>query len=125
MVWYPNVCQQVTEGIVVFCEEIDSIIVYIHLPTVQLTLLNSGHNFSEYEKQLWKNIIHAKFEEFGSVLVSKYAIPTKADLFNSSKYHPLPWNPIVSMSKNDDQSILSFNEQKYAISICKKQLIHI
>ena len=39
---------------------------------------------------------------------------------NSSKHHPLPWDPIIHMSKNDDKAILSFNEQKYSISICKK-----
>ena len=104
---------------------IDSIIVYDEiplndLPPVQLTLLYSDPNFSEYKKRLQENIIDAIFEEFGTELVSKFATPTEVDLLNSSKYHLLPWDPIVHVSKNDVQSILSFNEQKYAIAICKK-----
>ena len=71
------------------------------------------------KKQLRANIIDAIFEEFGTALVSKFSIPTKADLLNSSKHHPLPWDPIVHMSKNDDQSLLSFDEQKHTISICR------
>ena len=38
---------------------------------------------------------------------------------NSSKHYPLPWDSFVHMPKNDNKSILSFNEQKFAISICK------
>ena len=69
-----------------------------------------------------ENKINAAFEEFGSELISKFAIPSKEYLFNSTKHHPLSWHPIDHMSKNDDQSILSLNEQKYAISNCKKTI---
>ena len=58
-----------------------------------------------------ENRIDAMSEEFGTELISKFAIPKKADLLNSSKHHPLPWDPIVNMSKNDDQSNLSFHDQ--------------
>ena len=77
-------------------------------------------NFSEHKKHLREYIVDVASEEFGSEFISKVTIPSKAELSNSTKYDLLSWDPIVHMSKKDDQSILSFNEQKYAISICKK-----
>ena len=127
MVWYPNARQQVAEWIVISCELIDSIIVYDEislndLPPVQLISLYSDPDFSEYKNELRENINDAIFEVFGTELVSKFEIPTKVDLLNSSKHHPLPWDPVVHMSENDNQSMLSFNEQKHIISICKETI---
>ena len=104
MFWYHNARQQVGEWIVVSCGLIDSIIVHDEiplndLPPAQLILLYSDPNFSEYEKRLQENIIDALFEDFDTELVSTFAILTKSNLLNSSKYHPLPRNPIVHMSK--------------------------
>ena len=94
MVRYPNACQQVSEWIFICFVLIDSIIVnneipFNDLPPVQMTSLYSDPIFSEHKKQLRENIVCASFEEFGSELISKFAIPSKEDLLNSTKHHPL------------------------------------
>ena len=130
MVWYPNARQQVAGWTVIPCELVDSIIIYDELllndlPPLQMTSLYSYPNFSEHMKQSRENIVDAAFERFGSELISKITIPSKEDHLNPRKHHPLSWDPIDHMSKNDNQSILSFNEQNMQFQLVRKQLMHI
>ena len=70
-------------------------------------------------------MIYAIFEEFGTELESKFASPTKEDLLNSSKHHPLPWDSISHVLKTMIHLFYLLIKKNLQFQFVKKQLMHI
>lgn len=58
----------------------------------------------------------------GEELVVKYNIPEPSVIEVATRESPITWNPIDSFQKSDNQSELSFQEQKLALKICKQAI---
>ena len=124
MIYFPNSKRIIDSWIVTAGDLFDSVIVHdkipiADMPPVQQTTLFASieANIIEYKRETRSKLIDAALKELANA-VNDCNIPVKEDLELCTKEAPFDWDAVQSYSRNQSQSIDSFNEQKLAIQIC-------
>ena len=66
-----------------------------------------------------ENVIDAALKELGESTIIDCDVPTKVDLISATKENPLSWDHVINFSCSKGQPNESFEEQKFAISVCR------
>ena len=127
--FFPTSRRVLAEWIVIAGDLFDSVIVrdeisITEMPAVQLSSLfgSSETKMKSYANDLKNTFINAIQLELENV-AEECNIPTKEELLNATKAHPLNWNAVSSFTKNANQSEESYQEQRLAIKICCEDAI--
>jgi hypothetical protein len=129
LVYFPN-CFRVLASWITTCGELlDDIIIRDEIPITDMPAVQYSTLYDQVEaesvalrKEIKSNTLLAAFKELGEELVVKYNIPEPSVIEVATKESPITWNPIDSFQKSDNQSELSFQEQKLALKICKQAI---
>lgn len=120
--YYPNPKYIIDAWIITVHQLFRQIIVHdeipvTEIPPVQLSTLISTQEeeTSQFYLQLKSDIIEAAFEEISETMVEKCGVPAKDELLSATLSNPLEWDAVESMSKYDQQSQESYEEQKIAV----------
>ena len=126
IVTFPNSKYVLQSWIVQAAELFDSVIVDNQLTISDLPAVQQSVLFNEIDEKnkafldkVKSNVIDAAFKELGESTIEQCNIPSKNDLMNASKSHPLEWDPVTNYAQNEGQPPQSFDEQKTAIECCK------
>ena len=118
----PVSLHRLDEYIVVAKHLFDSILLYDEIPIMELPpcilteLLDSKEaSLQKYWKDTKTNQLHSIYK----ILSTNLSIPGKAEVARCTRFEPCNWNisPLESFEKSDQQSDISYKEQKVDMSI--------